>query len=628
MLLPTNRLTLIDAMRPPAGFGLESAMAVTFTLNLGALLAAPAAFAIAGMRDTTADAVGHKPVELIHALRTHAHRLTVFSEAGEIGLPPPSRAFAFLERSVVPVRAPRGGIVHPKVWVLRYQASADADGVSGGDQRLRVLIASRNLTFDQSWDTVLRLDETLNPRGASLGRVGDLFRSLLDNTVGKVETEHEDRVNSLAQALGTARFELPTGVADLNIHVLGFDPVPPSPLPDSAERSLIISPFLTDGFFRRVHPSPVDMLVSRQEALDGLQEETLNTIPCKCVFDDGSPFESADAADGRTSADDDKKPGGTAPPTPSRADPGRPLVGVHAKVFAFEEGDRACLFVGSANATGPAFEANVEILAELRGSVSELGIDRLLDGNGDDPGLRSLFHPYRPGPEPPPPGNGSSNLDHTRRRIARQVIRGCVEETGETGQEWSVTYSSAEPLPAIDDVEIHCWPLTTPGNRRQVGTAEPLDVRFETSLEALSGFLAFELTHDSGEQTQFAVPVTLVGVPEHRNRALLRALIGNAERFLRYLLALLYEGSDQLDLQVLPTILDRPASDGNGPIRLAVLERLLRTMRRDPLKLAGLHPLIADLMADDALPPGFAELWDGIHQVAIRGGGEQGFNPP
>jgi len=164
MLLPTSRLTLIDAMRPPAGYGLESAMAVTFTLNLSALLAAPAAFAIAGLRDTTADASGSTPVELIHALRTHAHKLTVFSQAGEISLPPPSRAFAFIERAVVPVKAPRGGIVHPKVWVLRYQPSGDP-GDGHTTERLRVLIASRNLTFDQSWDTVLRLDETPNAEG-------------------------------------------------------------------------------------------------------------------------------------------------------------------------------------------------------------------------------------------------------------------------------------------------------------------------------------------------------------------------------------------------------------------------------------------------------------------------------
>lgn len=175
MLLPTNRLTLIDAMRPPAGFQLESAMAVTFTLNLGSLLAAPAAFAIAGLRDTTANTGGSTPVELIHALRTHAHKLTVFSEAGEISLPPPSRAFAFLERVVVPVRAPKGGIVHPKVWVLRYQPSGQpGDGEAA--ERLRVLIASRNLTFDESWDTLLRLDETRAGRGVTLEAVGELFR--------------------------------------------------------------------------------------------------------------------------------------------------------------------------------------------------------------------------------------------------------------------------------------------------------------------------------------------------------------------------------------------------------------------------------------------------------------------
>ncbi|MDE0131205.1 MAG: phospholipase D family protein [bacterium] len=624
MLVPTNRLTLIDAMRPPAGFELESAMAATFTLNLGALLAVPAAFVMAGLRDTEADDPGQTPVELIHALRSHAHKMTVFSEAGEIGLPPPSRAFAFLEGTVVPVTAPRGGIVHPKVWVLRYKASGDSsDGET--QERLRVLIASRNMTFDQSWDTVLRLDETPDGRGAALHPVGELFKRLLGNAVGEVEKEHEDRVrlqhknrvHSLAEALQAVRFELPAGVDDLRTYVFGLGEQPP-PFPGNPERALIVSPFLTDDFFQRVHSAPVDTLVSGQEALDGLSQGVLDSIPNKWVFDDGSPFEHQGSEGGDTESD------GYAPPTPSSADPGRPLVGVHAKVFAFETGDRARLFVGSANATGPAFEGNVEILVELRGSVSELGIDRLLDGDGDDPGLRDLFHPYRPrSGEPDDDEPDSSILDRMRCGIARQVFRGCVKETGETGQEWAVTYRSAEPLPAIDDVEIHCWPLTTPGNRRQVGTTEPLEARFETTLEALSGFLAFELTHDSGEQTSFAVPVPLVGVPECRNQVLLKALIGNAERFLRYLLALLYEGSDQIDLREVSTILDRSASDGNGSFSLAVLERLLGTMRRDPLKLAGLHPLIADLRSDDALPPGFAELWDAVHQVAIRGTTEQ-----
>ena len=174
-----NRLTLIDAMRPPADFRLESAMAVTFTLDLRALLAAPAAMAFTESVGTVSDGSSYEPIELLHALRSHANKITVFSQVGEIGLPPSRRVFAFLERTVLPVDAPLGGIVHPKVWVLRYEAVGDPTQGHRPVQRLRVLVASRNLTFDASWDTVVRLDEATDAAGALLGSVGELFEGLL-----------------------------------------------------------------------------------------------------------------------------------------------------------------------------------------------------------------------------------------------------------------------------------------------------------------------------------------------------------------------------------------------------------------------------------------------------------------
>ena len=585
MLQPTNRLTLIDAMRPPA------------------------AFAIAGGGAATTDATTARPIELIHALRRNAHKLTIFSEAGEIGLPPASRAFAFLERAVVPVQAPRGGLVHPKVWVLRYEASADLEEVSKGDQRLRVLITSRNLTFDTSWDTVLRLDESASPQGVRLGAVGELFKGLLDAAVGDVSSDHSERVRSLAEALQVARFALPAGVDALEIHVLGLT-ANRSPLPTGADRSLIISPFLTDDFFSRLGPRPLDELVSRQDWLDRLSESTLKPIEKISVLD--STLDDPSAADTGDTAD------GPARPRLSVDDPGRPLVGLHAKVFAFEQEGRARLFVGSANATGPAFGSNLEILAELRGRVSELGIDRLCNGNGDEPGLRDLFRCYKPGNGPiPPNGNGCPHLARARRAIARLPFKGSVEESGE---DWAVTYS-AEPVDVAKDIAIHCWPLTTSGDKRHIAPAEPLEERFETSLERMSGFLAFELHHECGEETSFVVPVPLEGVPEHRDRYLLKLLIGNAERFLRYLLALLYEDSTQIEVGTLIESIDTEQSGGSVAVSLAVLERLMRTMRRDPSKLLALHPLVADLKADDALPAGFAELWDAIHQVAVEEAG-------
>lgn len=597
MLQPTNRLTLIDAMRPPAAFRLESAMAVTFTLDLRALLAAPAVMALTESNGTASDDNLHEPIELLHALRSHANKITVFSQVGEISLPPSRRVFAFLERAIVPVDAPLGGIVHPKVWVLRYEAVREPTSSKQPQQRLRVLIASRNLTFDASWDTLVRLDEATDAAGTLLGSIGELFEGLFGAAVGSVSTSHRDRVLSLSAALKTAFFALPAGVDDLRTHVLGLSRKP-SPLPGVAKRSLIISPFVSDDFFTGVCPVPVSELVSRPESLELLQSETLDKVARVYAFDDGSTPDVEAEQEGS-----------------SAKDPGRPLVGLHAKVFVFEEGDRARLFLGSANATGAAFNKNVEILLELVGPASVLGIDQLCEGTEDEPGLRALFSLYAE-PSTGSDSNEDQTIDRARRLIARLPFEGLVEENG---SEWSVTYLSHKPMPVLDGTEIYCWPLAIAGHRKRVTAGKSLKARFETSLETISGFLAFELTGDDGTLTRFVVPVPLFGVPDHRERFLLRALVGNAERFLRYLLALLDEDWDQTDLSDSVERVSDDGAAGGGPMSFPVLEKLLRTMRRDPKKLAGLHPLVSDLADDEALPPGFAELWTMIYDVAIAG---------
>ncbi|MYF08303.1 MAG: hypothetical protein F4233_10530 [Rhodospirillaceae bacterium] len=604
MLQPTNRLTLLGAMRPPAGFRIESAMAVTFTLDLQALLAAPAAFALSGPDGMVAEGEQLEPVELLHALRSHASKITVFNQAGYTAVPPSRRVFAFLEGAVVPVDAPRGGIVHPKVWVLRYEACGDEPAGQAREQRLRVLVASRNLTFDPSWDAVLRLDETPGASGARLEPVGELFEGLLEAAVHDVAEAHQQRVQSLAAALRTATFALPDGVDDLRVHVFGLEgrhsSKTGSPFPGNAERSLVISPFVSDGFFSSVHPHPVTELVSLEAWLDSLKPTALANVGTTYSFDDGSPIELA-APEDQTSP----------------LDPARPLAGLHAKVFAFESGDRAHLFVGSANATRSAFHTSVEILVELMGPIATLGIDRLCGGTDDEPRLRDLFIPYQPPVEPPPPRPDTSTLDEARVALGRLQIEVVVEASG---TDWAVTYQTSEPLPSLDNTVIHCWPLSSAGNRRQVAAGNPLEERFETSLEAMSGFLAFELAQEDGAVTEFVVPVPLHGAPEHRERFLLRSLIGNAERFFRYLLALLDEDPGQLDLLEAVERASADAWDDDaGVAALPVLEKLLRTMRKDPAKLAGLHPLVSDLADDDVLPVGFAELWMTIFNVAMAG---------
>lgn len=589
MLAPSSRLTLIDGLRPPPRHTFDGAMAVTFTLDLQALLAAPAAFALAHETDERVDGV--EPIELLHAIRSHADDITVFVQAGQIALPPSRRIFSFLERSVVSVTAPLGGIVHPKVWVVRY-ASPD------GAHRHRVLIASRNLTFDTSWDTVVRLDESADGSGADLSGLRRLFETMQTRAVTSVDHRHSTRVESLCASLGTVRFAIPDGADEVRLHVFGVEKEPRWPFPETYSRSLVVSPFLGDDFFARL--GPIDHLVSRPESIDALTSATLRGIEQLSVFDDG--------------AGDEPTPGVPAD------DPGRPRRGLHAKVYAFETAVGAHLFCGSANASGVAFGRNVEVLLELTGSLDRLGIDALIGGTDDEIGLSQLFQPYQPADDAEPDDHDLDTL-----RIGLGTARFTGEVLG-ADEQWQVRYRSEAPMELPDGVTAVCWPLSVAGNRKDIVTGAPLDLTFDVSIEAITRFLAIEIHRAADDQrTSFVVPVDLHGVPDDRDRRLMRLLVGNAERFLRYLLALLGDGhTDGSLIDLVDDVTNNADGDGGAALSsMPVLEVLLRSLRSEPERLTGLDPLVRDLSGDGALPVGFEPLWRALVDNAGERRGRQ-----
>lgn len=592
MLQPAHRLTLVSALRPPAGFVFDAAMAVTFTLDLRALLAVPAALTLSESPRSSSGESGIEPVDLLHAVRAHAGNLTIFAQAGEVAVPPSRKVFTFLEDCVVPVTA-RHGIVHPKVWVVRYRTS------EGDETRRRVISASRNLTFDTSWDTVLVLEESADGDGANLGPVADMFEGLMTTSRSPNEVIHRERVGSLNESIRRTRFSLPGGIDTMKVHVMGLGNTL-NPLPSNADRSLVVSPFVSDGFFSKVHPHRIETLVSRPEQLDALDPASLTKVDTVTFFDDGSSF-------GPT-GDEAKR---------TITDPAQPLRGLHAKIFAYETDRKAHLFVGSANATEPAFGNNVEILFELIGSIDRLGIDRLTGGNDDEPGFSAMWLPYvssgEPPPPPPPPG---AALETARRKLGRLRVSGQVEADGD---EWAVTYTSRAHISVPEGVTLECWPLPVPVIRRRVD-AGPLKIRFAVSLDSISRFLVFRLTdHATKEFTELLVPAHLVGVPEQRDRHLMASLVGSAERFYAYMLAML-EG----DVGDFAFIDHRPRSVGPGdggepgPLMLPVLERMVRTMRSDPTRLLALDPLVRDLAADRVLDEVFIDLWTALLEIALE----------
>ena len=106
-----------------------------------------------GKRNYKLNTIQADPLGLLHTVRLYADRIRIFCQAGQIKIPRDHQLLlSHLEGSVFEVAAPReDGVFHPKVWALRFQ-------MEGQPTLYRLLVLSRNLTFDRSRDTSLVLD--------------------------------------------------------------------------------------------------------------------------------------------------------------------------------------------------------------------------------------------------------------------------------------------------------------------------------------------------------------------------------------------------------------------------------------------------------------------------------------
>ncbi len=625
MLGPETRVTLVETLRPPPGHTVDFAIGTSFTLDLQALLTAPAAFALIEATDERA-AADAEPLELLDSIRRHADRLVVFCQAGQVSVPAQVRLLPYLERVVIPVSAPRGGVFHPKVWVMRYR---DA---SGGRLRHRLLCSSRNLTFDSSWDTMLALDEAEGDDGIPLGRdVASFLRVLPTLALDELHLDTRARVEEVATSIDGLTFAPPEGVTGGRFIALGLNGGPPDswPFEPTCERLAVVSPFLDHGLLARLPTANAgSTLVSRPEALNAVGTDSLRRFDEVFVL-------APDSGDDR-----ERNPESVGQPGQginTARDPRLTLAGLHAKLFVVDRSDAGDtrVYTGSANATNAAFERNVEALIELSGPADRLGVQALLsDGPRGEVSFRALLDPYR---VPEDAGDGlegepESPLDRARRALAVCSLQATVERDPtepldqDAPERYRTRYETTRAPELLPEVSIACWPVTRPRTWAKEPKTAPggrLVVEFESDFERLTAFLAVRLRDAAGE-TEFVMPATVTGMPEDRSGRLLRSLLGTAERLLAYLLLLLSDcDSDLWSVQEALDRAQRPDSDFQPATGLPLLEAMLDAVHRDPRRVEHVHRVIEELRRSPAggelLPETFDEVWSAVWSVAQGG---------
>jgi hypothetical protein len=625
LLQPHDRATLLDALRPPAGFAFDAAVATTYSLHLEALLTAPLAFALYdtvasdGEDSAGSGMPGFEPITVLEAVRRYAARITVFCQAGQISVPPARPVLAWLEKVVVEVAAPTpGGVFHPKTWLIRYRRPLDGAAV------LRFLCLSRNLTFDRSWDTILRLDSHVLGSKADICVDTAPLRAFVEALPGLAlrETSPERRatVAELAADLAGCAFSLPEGCSAGVFWPLGVPDDSGDPLPSEYRRSLTISPFITPGRLAAISATGEHhVLVSRQEELDRLAPGTLHRFAH--VFTFSSDTDLAVVANESTAPVDDDTD------VPARDDdPGTSLTGLHAKVIVAERRGEAVLLTGSANATTAAFERNVEFVTEL--TMPRVSVAHVLREGEGEAGLSRLLQPYEAPEhvaERSPEQQLEDELDIIRREIATRPFSAEVIEAGDPPFVLQLNTGEALIGSELDPwVRATCWPVTmnrTVGRPVELGAV--FELAFPCSIEGITSFFAFELVgrRDGVEaSTRFVINAPLSGVPENRETRIIAAILRDPGRFVRYLLLLLGDPSadDQLAGEAAAWF-GATAHGTEGQQDIPVFEVLVRALARYPERLDHVASLLDELVKSDdgraVLPEGFEQLWEPLWQA-------------
>ncbi|GAI20906.1 unnamed protein product, partial [marine sediment metagenome] len=178
--------------------------------------------------------------------------------------------------------------------------------------------------------------------------------------VNKIEKNRLDIIKKFSIELGKIKFSSPENFDEkFNFHFLGTDNSNSFPISDEYRRLLIVSPFLSESFLNRFDNVKPKYLISMQNSLDKISDDTLKKYNKIWVLDELAEDKSEDDI--------------------SR------LSGLHAKLYIGENEKSVTLWNGSSNATHAGFSSqNVEALVELRGERRKVGINKFIDEKSEN----------------------------------------------------------------------------------------------------------------------------------------------------------------------------------------------------------------------------------------------------
>lgn len=602
MLQPaSDRLDYSKIIMSPDGYKLESAVGTTYSLDLAALLGIPIAFILGQSSDNKLCCPG---IPLLEALRKASGRIAIFCQAGKVSVSTEQRElFALLEKSIAQVLPSKEYSFHPKVWIIKYVQTGHVHEVL-----FRVIVLSRNLTFDRSWDVTAVIDGKPSP---SVHENGQQLSGFLEY-LSKLHPEPGMRrmINKIAAEISKVDFKPDDKrFDDLSFYPMGYPGAEKkTPFDEKVHNATVISPFLSNSRIKALKSNLLGdqpmVLISRQEELDKLNPDTLKGIDCWHLKEAVVDGEHAIEEPGLTS---------------SRQD-------IHAKMYLTTKYSRSRLWLGSANCSEKGFGGNIEFMACFEGYQRYCNQQLLLKDLFGNDEQQNPFTRYEASSQPSlvTADDREKKLENLVRDIFRNVKkwRAVVSACKDDSSRYRIDLSIPR-LPVVPDgIKITIHPLC----RQSANTDLSEIMSFpDLPLAEVNSLYVIHLIQSANREEEtvrnFVIAVPTEGIPDTRDSAIFRRIVTSQNDFFEYISFIL--GEDYA-LSLLSQSIAGGSFNfllGRSSGKPVIYEKMLKAVSRRPEALAEIRDIINLYTGEgDIISPEFIDMYRQFEKMATRRG--------
>ncbi len=601
----TDRLNYGELLAPPAGFMLSKAVATTYSLELETLTAAAITL---GLNEASDSELLTSRIAAFDAIDQVSQKMIVFCEAGQIRMPnKPSPLHMLFEKCLIPVALPgkrKSRIYpsfHPKMWLLEYEGHTKR----GTEHRYRLIVMSRNLTGDRSWDVSVMLEgeetKSRNRRSQPLCSFLDFLYQFVNRadpdrqqkrTLLSEMKERIEKVSFQASANGKPFYDfdiMPLGIDKNNDAVWENDPLMNG---STCHDLVVMSPFVTPGTMALLN-SKLGQLKDGNRGVLITQRPELWAIRNAVSHFDVYVMKDA-VIDG-----EDNLPENESNSHGRQQD-------IHAKMFLYRKYSDAYLYMGSMNAsergTGiyPDDDAeeravNVELMVRLRAYNYYLNATKFYqDVIGDDE-VKSPFEKVSLDDEriQKPTVDPKNMLLQSLKKVCRYNMKARVE-LGETDYRIVLDCRMKE-----EQEGISIAPLYAPGLEQKLQA----EMRFEgLVVRQLSELYSVKAT-DGTNQVEKIMLIPTQGIPEERDKSIIRYAINDKKAFSDYVAFVLGDDSMQTLTEIIEDANKLGSDDGHRTsVMTSLYERMLKAACKDPMRLKDIGRIVEKIDDETIVP--------------------------